>query len=239
MNWPCGRCFAPESLVADKGRRIMWAWVLDRRSEGQIRESGWSGTMTLPRVLSLDEEGALRIEPAEELERLRMNHRRFEDLTLAAGSEVAVEGVRGDCLELAAEMWPQDARELGLKVRCSPNGEEQTVIAYDPERRCLRIDLAKSTLDTEIVYRTFCMYRGENPVVTAQQAPFELKPGEPLQLRVFLDRSILEVFANARQCVTQRIYPTRDDSGGVTVFSLGGATVQSLDAWDMAPASPW
>jgi sucrose-6-phosphate hydrolase SacC (GH32 family) len=95
-------------------------------------------------------------------------------------------------------------------------------------------------LDAEVVYRTFCMYGGENPPVTAQEAPFELHPGEPLCLRIFLDRSILEVFANGRQCVTQPIYPTRPDSLGVTVFARGGSvTVASLDAWDMAPANPW
>ena len=49
---------------------------------------------------------------------------------------------------------------------------------------------------------------------------------------------MLEVFANERQCVTQRIYPTRSDSLGVTLFSRGGSVdVKSLDAWDMAPAN--
>ena len=75
-------------------------------------------------------------------------------------------------------------------------------------------------------------------VVTAQEAPFELLPGESLKLRIFLDRSVLEVFANERQCVTQRIYPTRGDSLGVTLFSRDGSVdVKSLDAWDMAPAN--
>ena len=31
MNWPGGTCFAPESLVDAKGRRIFWAWVIDPR----------------------------------------------------------------------------------------------------------------------------------------------------------------------------------------------------------------
>ncbi|MHC4645691.1 MAG: GH32 C-terminal domain-containing protein [Planctomycetota bacterium] len=47
-----------------------------------------------------------------------------------------------------------------------------------------------------------------------QEAPFELAPNELLKLHVFLDRSIMEVFVNGRQCITQRLYPTRDDSDG-------------------------
>ena len=73
-----------------------------------------------------------------------------------------------------------------------------------------------------------------------QVAPFELAAGEMLKLRIFLDRSVLEVFANGRQYVTQRIYPTRDDSLGVALFARGGkVTVKSIDAWDMEPVNSW
>ena len=74
----------------------------------------------------------------------------------------------------------------------------------------------------------------------AQEAPFELRDGERLKLRIFVDRSVLEVFANGRQCITQRIHPTRSDSLGVALFSRGGgANVLSLDAWEMAPANSY
>ena len=63
-----------------------------------------------------------------------------------------------------------------------------------------------------------------------------MKAAEPLRLRIFLDRTILEVFANDRQCLTQRIYPTRPDSMGVSLFSTDGkAEFTSVRAWDMAP----
>jgi beta-fructofuranosidase len=79
-----------------------------------------------------------------------------------------------------------------------------------------------------------------NKEVTEQAAPFELRQGEKLELRIFIDRSILEVFANGRQCITQRIYPTRKDSLGVELFSKGGSiTVESIKAWDMAATNPW
>ena len=80
----------------------------------------------------------------------------------------------------------------------------------------------------------------EEQTVRAQQAPLELRDGETLKLRIFLDRSLLEVFANGRQCITQRIYPTRPDSLGVGLFSRGGSVrVRSLQAWDLAPANSY
>jgi beta-fructofuranosidase len=70
-------------------------------------------------------------------------------------------------------------------------------------------------------------------------APLEAEPGEPLRLRVFIDRSIVEVFANGIQCVTKRIHPSRADSLGVGLFAQGGDCVLSrLDAWDMDPIWP-
>jgi beta-fructofuranosidase len=240
MNWAGGTCFAPESLVDDKGRRIFWAWVLDRRPIETQRVYGWSGVMTLPRVLSLAEDGTLQIEPIEELARLRLNHRKYENIEISADKEIVIDDIRGDSLELIVEMELQNAHEFGVTVRRSPDGLEQTVISCDPESKLLKIDFSKSSLDTNIKYWTLCMGGGDNPQVQSQEAPFELQKGESLKLRIFLDRSILEVFANGRQCITQQIYPTRNDSLGVSLFSRGGSTnVKSINAWDMAPANPF
>ncbi len=56
----------------------------------------------------------------------------------------------------------------------------------------------------------------------SQQAAFELGEGECLELHVFLDRSIIEVFANNRLCLTKRIYPSLENSLGVYAFAVGG-----------------
>jgi sucrose-6-phosphate hydrolase SacC (GH32 family) len=125
-----------------------------------------------------------------------------------------------------------------VEVRCSPDQAEQTAIAYDAQGKALCIDVARSSLDPNLMPKRFFIAReGEdNPEVSAQEAPFELRAGEVLDLRIYLDRSMLEVFANGRQCLTQRIYPTREDSLGVRLFSLGGAaSFPSIDVWDMAP----
>lgn len=249
MNWPGGTCFAPESMLDDKGRRIMWAWVLDRRERLHIRDLsepppyGWSGIMTLPRVLSLEDDGTLRIEPIEELERLRMNERQKINITVVDDQTVRLDGIEGNTMELALTIDPADAKAFGLKVCASPDGEEQTLIEYNPSEGLFTIDLEKSSLNKSIKHYYYTMFwRGgqKNPVVTKQVVPFALKPGEKLELRIFIDRSIIEIFVNDRQCITQRVYPTREDSIGIELFSKGGSmTVESLQAWDMAPTNPW
>jgi sucrose-6-phosphate hydrolase SacC (GH32 family) len=249
MNFPGGTCFAPESLLDDKGRRIMWAWVLQRNEPLHIVDftnppsHGWSGIMTLPRLLSLDADGSLLIEPVEELERLRLRERQQQNITVTDDKAVCLDDFAGNTLELALTIDPGDAEVFGLKVCASPDGEEQTVIEYSPSTGQLTIDLENSSLDETIEHTYFTMFfrpGEENPVVTRQVVPHELRSGEKLELRIFIDRSIIEIFANKRQCVTQCIYPTREDSTGIELFSKGGSmTVESIQAWDMAPTNQW
>ncbi len=68
-------------------------------------------------------------------------------------------------------------------------------------------------------------------------APVYLGPKEPLRLRVFVDRSVVEVFVNGKQCVAVRVYPERDDSLGVSFRAQSrDATINSLDAYQMRSA---
>ena len=249
MNWPGGSCFAQETLVDGRGRRIFWAWVADQRTRKAALLSGWSEVYSVPRVLALAKDGSLQIDPVEELNVLRYDHRRHEKVKIAADSELVLSDVSGDCLELSIEVDLAGAKEFGVKVRCSPNGEEQTLIVYDPAAKTLKVDTTRSTLSNDVVHPwplPHIAFFDDSPLrdgrqdVRIQEAPFELAKGEPLKLRIFLDRSMLEVFANSRQCVTQRIYPTRSDSMGVALFSRGGsATVRKLEAWKMCPSNPW
>jgi len=226
MSWSDNTFFAPESLLDDKGRRIMWAWILDKPNLGSRMTYGWSGTMSLPRVLSLGEDGMLRMNPPREIERLRYNGKQVGRLQIAADSQRVLDGITGNSLELLIKADVRHAKQFGVKVCCSPDGAEETLIYYDAADKKLKIDTNRSSLK-------------EGPK-GIEGGPFELKSGELLTLRVFVDKSVVEVFANGRQAVVRRIYPSRRDSVGVTVFSKGGpATVTTLKAWDMMPSNPY
>ncbi|MCC7491326.1 MAG: glycoside hydrolase family 32 protein [Fimbriimonadaceae bacterium] len=233
MNWPGGVCFAPESLQDPTGRRIFWAWVLEQRPPD---EALWGGTLSLPRVLELGPGDTLRISPAVELQQLR----RWID---AQGDRVAVGAtplprVRGDSLELSLRYRPHGAGRYGLRLRATPDGAEQTDLWYDHAAGTLTCDVARASLAAS-PYRTFVMREQDNHPVTAQVAPFKLAPGEELTLRVFLDRSLLEVFANHRQCLTQRLYPTRPDALEVALLAEQSEVSVDWTAWEMAPTNAW
>jgi beta-fructofuranosidase len=227
ISWVDNSYFAPESLLDDRGRRIMWAWIFDSPGFATRMDYGWSGTMSLPRVLSLGEDGRLRMNPPEEIERLRYNGQKRTDLTVPADYERFVEGIGGNSLELSVEMNAPEAKQFGVKVCCTPAGEEETLVYYDAITKQLCVDTNKSSLT-------------EGPK-SIEAGPLELKAGEPLKLRIFVDKSVVEVFANdGRQAVMRRIYPSRPDSVGVKLFSVGGpATATALEAWQMMPSNAY
>jgi len=242
MNWPGGTFFAPESLLDDKGRRVFWAWVTDPRVGPTQRATG-SGFQSLPRILTLGDDGDIRIRPAEELEALRRNGRVSENVAL--GEEpVILADVRGDTLELALDIDVGDARRVGLKVRCADDTGEETSVFYDARSKTLQIDMSRSTVREDVSYAgqaPFTSFWWEHPDDNTApwdrvEAPFDLPEGETLRLRVFMDGPMLEVFANDRVCVTQLIYPMSREAFGVQLFALGeGGIVRRLEAWDMAP----
>jgi beta-fructofuranosidase len=224
MSWVDHTFFAPESLLDDQGRRIMWAWLMDEPAFGVRAPYGWSGTLSLPRVLSIGDDGLLRIDVPEEIERLRCRVYHMAALDLPADTEIAIDEASGDSLELLVEFESGSRGSYGLKVCVSDDGQEETRVFFDAQTNELKIDTNKSGPD-------------DTPSVV-EAGPLELLHGERLQLRVFVDKSVVEVFANSRQAIARRIYPSRRDSIGVRLFASGGdAQVHSLAAWQIAPAN--
>ena len=222
-----GNAMAPNSLIDGRGRRICFSWISEGRTEEFQRASGWSGIMSLPQVFSLAADGSLRIDPVEELETLRRGHVRAADIEVSPDSPVSLEGIQGNCCELALRLDPGDSEACGIALRCSPGGEEETLVVLDRGSGTLAIDPGASSIDPGAVGRD------------VQRAPFRLEKGEILELRLFVDRSVVELFANRRLALSKRIYPGRYDSNGFRLFARGGrAQARSLDFWRMAPVWP-
>jgi len=235
MNWPGGPCFAPESLEDARGRRILWIWLLDQR-KGEKWMRADLGVMSLPRVLALDGRGRLLIEPPTELAQLRRNPRAHAGRRVSAGAQVTLHGIGGDVLELTLRGRLSADAVCGVKVRVAPDGTEETAIVVDARAGTLAIDTTRGSTSPE-VFQYDPLMRGGVPWqdTRVQTAPFTLDPDEPLELRVFLDKSVLEVFANRRQCVTQRIYPAGAASLGTALFCRQGVMeVAAVEAWDLA-----
>ncbi|MBM4042328.1 MAG: glycoside hydrolase family 32 protein [Planctomycetes bacterium] len=202
---------------------------------------GWDQIMSLPRRLTLGDREQLLVEPAGDIESLGRDHRHVDGMALPANHEIVLSGVQGSALEIIAEIDPRNAPMVELNVLRSPGKEEFTRIAFYRQRghadwkRFTGWDRLNDARDSLIVLDT--SYSSELPDVLSRApeiGPFFLAPAETLKLRVFIDKSVVEVFANGRQCVAARVYPGRADSTGVSLRAQGAdAELHSLDVWRM------
>ncbi len=227
--WTVGSLHAPSATVDASGRYL----GIFNIKEGRDRR-GWNDIMSLPRHYWLGEDNLLRMAPVPELEAQRFDEQTVPAQEMPANSEQLLENVSGQAIEIEAVIEPGAAREVGFSVLRSPDGAEQTRISFFAalqDRRAnpgwLQIDTSQSSLASDV--------HGRPP----EQGPLNLAADEALHVRIFIDRSIIEVFANERQCLTLRVYPSREDSTGVTIFARGGAAqLRSLSAWQMRSAWP-
>lgn len=232
-----GGVHAPSAFPDGKGGVI----VIFNMNPG-INGSGGGQIMTLPRRLTLLSDNEVGVEPAGDISSLRYDHQHIEGLTLPANEEVVLEKVRGNAMEISVEI-AASAEKVGaglvspvleLNVLRSPNREEYTRIAffrgrgrkafYDKERGegLITIDSSYSSTRPDALLRA------------PETASVMLDHDEPLKLRVFIDRSSVEVFVNGRQCLAVRAYPGREDSVGVSLRSQGrDSMLTQLDAWQM------
>jgi beta-fructofuranosidase len=216
-----GSSSAPKTFVDGTGRRIYVSWVNERRTREARIAAGWAGAISLPRVLTLGKDNQLRMEPVPELDKLRGRPVGYRNLDVSGERELKLGGISGECLEIRAEIDPGNAAECGVRVRCAPDGTEHASVFWKR---------SGSQLASQC----------RSPEYSAQSSgPLPCEPGEAVVLRIFVDGSVVETFANSRAVLTQRVYPTRGDSIGVRLFTTGGsARFRRVKIWPIRPISP-
>ncbi len=174
---------------------------------GTKPEKGWNSVMAIPRILSVDPDGYLRQVPAPEFETLRGEMRSVAGAKLE-NRAVLLESVNGDCLELRAELSTGSATAVGLRLRCRAAGKPGVEVAFTP-RGILTVGNAK--------------------IFVARQKKVELK--------VFLDKRVIEVYANRGAAAVFGTVDAPTDATGVQAFAAGGTGyLDSLQAWPLGPA---
>ena len=152
-----------------------------------------------------------------------------------------LDNIYGNAMEIIAEIDPKSAPMIELTVLRSPGKEEFTRISFFKQRGYRNWERAvggfwdQNAIDSLISIDTSRSSQLPDVLSRAPEtAPFHLPPGENLKLRIFIDKSVIEVFVNGRQCVSVRVYPGRADSLGISLLAQGQeATLVSFDAWQM------
>jgi fructan beta-fructosidase len=215
------------NIPREDGRRLFIGWMVNLRYAGDTPATVWRGAMTFPRELALANaaEGVRIVQqPVAEAERLREEIGRWSGTALHSGEGWSCEAA-ANSLEAIAEFEPGTAgtaaAEFGLRFGTS-SGEE-TVVGYDAQRGELFIDRTRSG-KTDFHREFSCKHA----------AALELERGR-IQLRILVDRSSIEVFANdGRLAMTNLIFPSSANRS-LELYAVGGdVTLASLALYRLA-----
>jgi beta-fructofuranosidase len=214
----------PSGMVDPKsGRNILFTIAQGERTAQLDYNAGWAHNGGLPLSVYLRDDGRLGIEPIQELQTLRGNKlTSFQNKSMDDANRL-LKDIKGDMLEIQMEIKANEAKQVGIKVLRSPNGEEETLLYYDTDESMLKVNRMKSTLDR------FERSKG------IQGGKLELH-GDNLKLHIYLDRSMIEAYANGLKSLTTRAYPSRNDALGLEIWGNGSLTVKSMEVWQMKSA---
>ena len=230
MNWrsevdPIGEIwedfFAPETVLTPDGRRVMWAWLANPR--GKSAAIRGRSIQSLPRELSLSADGILRIQPLRELESLRGEPVVQENISVPAGADPPF----GTVVWHPLAQLPSEAVEIRITI-----SRDQAA----RKRFGFRLFGQGKTGGLSIILRP---ETGTIRVGTTE-APFavaDLPAGEDVELRIFVDKYLVEVFANGRQAL---VGSDMDWGGRLTLdgYSSGApTTIKKLEIWKLQPTN--
>ena len=163
---------------------------------------GWNGCLSLPRQLSLSRAGDLEQKPAPQLNKLRGEPVAWRNVRLASDRK-SLALPESNTLEIEAAIDLQSANSVSLGIK-SWNKAPQVVVNFN----------------------------GQKLQVLNAKAPLALVKGDrTLKLRIFIDRSVLEVFANEIVCFTKTISPLEANAVLELRAEGGNANARRIQAW--------
>ena len=234
------------------GRRLLLAWMGDGlfgrgARTGPFAAMPWQGGYTVVRELKLKTiDGRLQLteEPVPELDQLRGGRFSITDKAIAANTSVPLEAAgTGNQIDIEATLDPGTATRAGLKVLVG-SGQE-TVIGYDSTANQLYVDRSKADGFGNSV-RGGGGGRGAQGGEVRATLP-DSDRGKPVQLRVLVDRSAVEVFADGGRAMSFFIYPIQSNllrapaAPGATNLKLsgvGGLTIGGKIVVNSGPNGP-
>ncbi|MBL7749717.1 MAG: glycoside hydrolase family 32 protein [Chitinophagaceae bacterium] len=185
-------------------------WVNNWNYAQDIPTTPWKSAMSLPRELSvkkINNEWILLQEPVEAINTLVKSFFSYGSKKEVSGPSLLAQ--KGQTIDLELKWRVVPGSQSGVRLAWGGGGTKYIEVGYDEARRLLYIDRSKAG------------ETGFNPAFGKQsryETPLESIDGK-MKLRIFFDKSIVEVFANDGQAVmTAQLFPD-EEQDGIMLFS--------------------
>lgn len=205
--------YAAQAIKGKDGKIVMTAWMnMWNRSYIPARiGDGWTGSLVLPRELSL-KDGKLLQRPAAAIENYYKNRVTAAD---NLSGKKSYDGVAGTVLHLG--VTADITRSSEFSVRLFADGEHDTVLKYDKTAGELSLDRSGN------LYKISADPREKSRGV-ARTAEYKAADGV-LRLEIFIDKSSIEVFAGDGELTMTALSYNAPSAGGIVFESVGETTL--------------
>ncbi|WP_241158364.1 GH32 C-terminal domain-containing protein [Cohnella candidum] len=216
--------YASTGFVDEQGRRILLGWMPEGRGAEFPIQLDWTGALALPRLVNLKPNGAISMTPIPELETLRGECLKFADLLMTTAAwDIGAFSSSFECM-MEIQKPSEGSGELSVSVLVSACGRERTDVRLDFATGTIAIDRSRSSL-----------FPGVHK--TAVTGKLNLEDfTETIKLRIYVDRSTIEVFVDDDTCLSARVYPSLDESKGIQLRANGVVRVIVMEIWKMNAA---
>ncbi len=185
------------------------------------------GVLSLMRHITCGDDGELLVEPARQNDSLRRALLLEESFPLEAFEKKQLD-VRGKCLEINAQIDIKSARGVEFCVLSDDGGREYTTVSVTSGRNggtpCgyITVDTSHSSLYPDVI--------GRIPDSTR----FSWDGKEKINIRIYVDKCMVEVFVNGKAALCQMAYASLKESDGISVQALGACvSVESIKIYNM------
>lgn len=209
--------FLSPAIGLDENNRMSAIGIIPDEVKSEFQsEQGWANLFSLPQVWDLDADDHIVIQPHPNLLALRGDDRyEFKDLNISEGDSNLLNDLNSRHFEMEGTINIGTANQVGFVFGKSPDGQEEYKVYYDVLTQEWVLDASKSSLST-LVRKDI------------RKGAYAIAPGSDVNVRVFVDGSVLEVFINNKSHFTGRFYPTLQTATGVDVFTVGGDATANL-----------
>ena len=199
------------------------AVVIFNMSE-QFPNNGWSGIMTLPQKLSLGGHwnDMLCRSPFGDISSLYADETVLHDVILPVGEKL-VPDFCGNSYEMRLHLKAEDIPQtLEVEVLRSNGGEESTRISFYRFKGGMYAILPYQSDSVVSIDTTHSSADERFSPLPPETLSVVMQNTEDLDMRIFVDKSVIEVFVNDKHYTCMRAYPVREDSTGVSILARGG-----------------
>lgn len=209
--------YAPQTLLAKDGRRIMIGWMQNWETSGShLQNQRFLGQMTIPRELHI-KDGRLFQNPVRELENYRTIKTAYKNVLISG--ESTLPGISGRYIDMTITIRPGNESVMykWFKINVARDGECHTSIRFKPETNLMRVDRTQSGLPCDIVHmRDFPVYPRNGQI----------------KLRLIMDRYSLEIFVNDGEQAASFVIYTPLDAKYINFISDGSVLID-VEKYDL------